>query len=215
MTELVEGRYAGGFIASQANGTRSREIGVIAMLQVLVAAQVVGQLFRGAATAAAAAGNTGNGAMGAITVGVGGKVGDYVLTVLEPAADLGDFLVQDPDGIDVGTGKVGTAFAGGGLGFTLADGATDFTAGDQIVITVAAGTGEFVAFDQDGVDGSEVAAGISYDNYDATAAARSGVIIVRDAEVNGHDLLWPADIDPAEQAAAEAQLKALGIIVRT
>ena len=215
MAEVTEGKYAGEFIASEANGSRSRKTLTIKALVVLIAAQVIALLFRGAASAAAVAGNTGDGTVGDITVGIGGKLGAYVLTIVEPGTNVGDFIVEDPDGINVGAGAVASAFSGGGLGFTLADGDADFIAGDQIVITVAAGTGEVVAFDQDGTDGSEVAAGISYDNYDATDGAIPGVIIVRDAEVNGNDLAWPADIEAAEQTAAEAQLEALGIIVRT
>lgn len=75
-------------------------------------------------------------------------------------------------------------------------------------------SGKFAAFDQDATDGTENAAGIAFDSYDATLADMNGVAVVRDAEANGHDLLWPADIEAAEQAAAEAQLAALGIIVR-
>jgi hypothetical protein len=121
MSEVTEGKYAGEFIASEANGSRSREVETILAGQTLVAAQIVGK---------------------------------------ETAS------------------------------------------------------GKFAAFNQDAVDGTEAAAGISFANYDASAGDLEGVIIVRDAEVNGNDLLWPADIDAAEQLAAEAALAALGIIVR-
>ena len=121
MSEVTEGKYAGEFIASEANGTRSREVKTIASGQNLVAAQVVGKV---------------------------------------------------------------TA------------------------------SGKYAAFNQDAVDGTEAAAGISYDNYDASTEDIEGVIIIRDAEINGNDLLWPADIEAAEQTAAEAELAALGIIVR-
>jgi len=215
MTTLTEGKHAGEFIDSEANGTRSRDEIVILTGENVVAGEVLGQVTKGSASAAAVAGNTGNGTMGAITVGAGAKAGDYTLTVIEPGSDVGDFIVEDPDGVNVGAGVVASAFSGGGLGFTLADGSNDFAAGDQIVITVAAGSGKYVAYNQDGTDGSEVAAAIAYDNYDATAADVDGVGIVRDAEVNGNELTWPSDIDEAEQAAAEAQLKAVGILVRT
>ena len=121
MSEVTEGKYAGEFIASEANGSRSREVKIIASGQTLVAAQIVGKV---------------------------------------------------------------TA------------------------------SGKYAAFNQDAVDGTEAAAGVAYDNTDASAGDIEGVIIVRDAEVNGNDLLWPADIEVAEQAAAEAELEALGIIVR-
>jgi len=215
MTTLTEGKHPGEFIDSEANGTRSRDEITILSGENVVAGEVLGQVTKDTASAAAAAGNTGDGTMGAITVGAGAKVGDYVLTVIEPGTDAGDFIVEDPDGINVGGGDVASAFSGGGLSFTLADGAADFVAGDQIVITVAAGSGKYVAYNQDGTDGSEVAAAIAYDNYDATDGDVVGVGVVRDAEVNGNELTWPSDIDAGEQDAAEAQLKTLGILVRT
>lgn len=90
----------------------------------------------GTAVAAAVAGNTGTGTMGAVTVSAGAKAGVYRLTIIEPAADAGTFLVEDPDGIPIGSGTVAVAFSAGGLAFTLADGGTDFIAGDAFTITV-------------------------------------------------------------------------------
>jgi hypothetical protein len=106
---------------------------------------VAGGTFAATASAAALGTNTGNGVMGAITVSAGAKQGDYVLTVVEPAANAGAFIVTDPDGIQIGDGNVAAAFSAGGLAFTLADGATDFVAGDSFAITVAYGAnGDFV-----------------------------------------------------------------------
>jgi hypothetical protein len=89
-----------------------------------------------AGVATAFAGNTGNGAMGAITATTGAKPGNYSLVIIEPAANAGTFQVEDPDGVFVGRGTVGVAFSAGGLAFTLADGATDFVAGDGFTIAV-------------------------------------------------------------------------------
>lgn len=89
------------------------------------------------ATAAALGTNTGNGTMGSITASAGAKVGRYTLTIVEPAANAGAFVVTDPDGVQIGDGAVASAFSAGGLAFTLADGATDFVAGDSFAITVA------------------------------------------------------------------------------
>ncbi len=121
MAEVTEGKYAGEFIASEANGSRSRDVVIIALGQAVVAAQVLGKV---------------------------------------------------------------TA------------------------------SGKYAAFNQDAVDGTEAAAGIAFDSYDASVADINGVVVLRDAEVNSNDLLWPADIEVAEQAAAEAELATLGIIVR-
>lgn len=91
----------------------------------------------GVATAAAWAGNTGNGAMGAVTVGAGAKIGTHKIVILEPGANVGTFAHYDPDGELVSVrGVVASAYSGGGLAFTLADGATDFAAGDGFDIEV-------------------------------------------------------------------------------
>lgn len=93
----------------------------------------------GAGSSAPKGGNTGNGAMGAVTPSAPAKAGVYKLTIVEPGANAGIFTVTDPDGIELATGTVGVAYNNGGLAFTLADGATDFISGDQFDITVAAG----------------------------------------------------------------------------
>lgn len=89
------------------------------------------------ATAAALGTNTGNGAMGSITVSAGAMPGVYTLTIVEPGTNVGTFVVEDPLGNQVGDGVVASAFSAGGLAFTLADGSTDFVAGDSFAITVA------------------------------------------------------------------------------
>ncbi len=97
--------------------------------------------FAYAAVSAARAGNTGNGTMTANpTTAAGVKAGVYTLTCIEPAANAGRFRLEDPDGIEVGEPTVAVAFAGV-LGFTIADGATDFLAGDAFDITVTASAG--------------------------------------------------------------------------
>ncbi|MCM2293042.1 hypothetical protein NAC44_11985 [Allorhizobium sp. BGMRC 0089] len=106
---------------------------------------VAGGTFAGTATSAAGTGNTGDGVMGAVTVSAGAKQGIYTLLIIEPAANAGTFEVTDPDGVFVDNGTVGTAFSAGGLAFTLADGATDFVAGDSFNITVSlTANGDFV-----------------------------------------------------------------------
>lgn len=92
------------------------------------------------AVAAAVAGNTGNGTMGSVTVSAGAKEGVYKLTIVEPGSNVGGFIVEDPDGINIGTGDVAAAFSAGGLAFTLADGGTDFAVGDQFTITLTPST---------------------------------------------------------------------------
>lgn len=65
-------------------------------------------------------------------------------------------------------------------------------------------------------DGSEVAAGILWSTRDALAGAdtRRSVAMVRDCDVNGKELIWPAGITVNQRKAAETQLAASGVLVR-
>ncbi len=97
---------------------------------------------QGTATSAAWTGNTGNGAMGTVTATQGAKVGVHKIAIVEPGTNVGTFLHFVPDGPDrhllhSKSGVVASAYASGGLSFTLADGATDFAAGDGFDLTVS------------------------------------------------------------------------------
>jgi len=73
-------------------------------------------------------------------------------------------------------------------------------------------SGKYKVLDPAASDGSEVAAGILYDAVDASAA--EGVAVVRLAEVNAAELVWPAGITGGEQTTALGELAALSIIAR-
>ncbi len=219
MSVLTEGKYIGDWLKNEGDLRYSRDtITVLAgsgAARVLTSGMVLGKVLVGAGTAAAVAGNTGNGAMGAVTVGAGAKVGVYNLVFIEPASNAGRFSVEDPDGVTVGVGTVAVAFTGGGLSFTLADGATDFASGDAFTITVAAGSGKYVQLDTTGTDGRERAAGLlAYDVTAADAVDAKGVAIVRMAEVSDNGITWPAGISGGNKTAAIAALATAGIIVR-
>jgi Bacteriophage lambda head decoration protein D len=64
-------------------------------------------------------------------------------------------------------------------------------------------SGKYKAFDPAAVDGSEAAAGILYDPVDASAADIEGVAIVRPAEANAAELVWPEGITAPEQATVK------------
>lgn len=89
------------------------------------------------AASAAVAGNTGNGVLTLANpkTGTGVKKGVYRVVFMDPATDAGKFTVEDPDGVNIGNGAVGVAFTTQ-VKFTIADGATDFVAGDSFNITV-------------------------------------------------------------------------------
>lgn len=100
------------------------------------------------ATATAWTGNTGDGAMGAITVSAATKIGTYKLVIVEPGTNVGTFVIFDPDGVPISKkGAVASAFSAGGLAFTLADGATDFAAGDGFDIVVSSNNGNLSSFE--------------------------------------------------------------------
>jgi hypothetical protein len=182
--------------------------------QNLLAGAVLGRVLYGAASAAAQAGNTGNGTMGAITMAAGALPGVYRLEIIAAAANAGTFNVFDPNGAFIGQGTVAVAFAGGGLAFTLADGATDFAVGDGFNITVAAGSGKYKEYNPANTDGSGVVAGILWDDVDASAADVKGVGVVRDCTVNQGELLWFTGASAGQITAGIAGLTLLGIICR-
>ncbi|PHY12830.1 head decoration protein [Caulobacter sp. B11] len=219
MTLMSERRYAGEHVISEAERGRSRDTLIIAASQTLLAGAVLGQVLTGALSAAAAAnaGNTGNGVMGAITVDAGAAEGEYRLIFIEPAANLGDFVVERPDGVIDGHGKVGTAYDGK-VNFTLADGAADFVAGDGFVITVtaadAAAQDQFKAHNPAATDGTQIAAAVLFDAVTTgVGQTAKAVAHVRDCQVNADLLAWNGH-NTNQKAAAVAQLRALGVIVR-
>lgn len=196
---------AGGFLVSEEEHLRSREQIIILSGQVVRAGHVLGKVLVGAAAASSpAAGNTGNGVMGAVTAGNAARDGTYQLVIIEAAANGGRFEVTDPNAQVIGTGAVAVAFAGGGLGFTLADGATDFVAGDRFSITVSGGTEKYKEYNPANTDGSQVPAAISWDAYDATLGDVRGAAIAREAAVNTGELTWFSGASAGQIAAGLA-----------
>lgn len=219
MSTLTEGRHPVEFILSEGPRARSRDAITIAEEQTIEPNQVVAKLpvvAEVTAVAAANAGNTsGSGAMTMATPAVSAsvKAGVYSVVCVEPASNAGNFAIFDPNGKFIGKATAAVAFDGE-VKFTIAD-ATDFVSGDGFTITVTVGEYEWVAFDQDGTDGSEIPAGIAL--YGATTGESESAkisAIVRDAEVNGNCVVWPSDIEADEKAAGELGLQKLGIITR-
>ncbi|MCO5250986.1 MAG: head decoration protein [Candidatus Kapabacteria bacterium] len=134
-----------------------------------------------AVTAEAGAGNTGNGVLTladpAHAVGV--KAGVYKVVFVQPVTDLGSFVVEDPDGIIIGSGVVGTAFDGV-VKFTIADGLTDFVAGDSFNITVAylAGNNKYYLWNPTATNGVQNLVGILGCAVDATTGDEGGFCYV-------------------------------------
>lgn len=215
---LTEGKYAGEFILSEANGDRSRENLVVLSGENLKAGHVLGRRLVGPTFGAAAAlgTNVGNGVFGAVTMGtnLGARRGTYRIVITEPGANVGTFEVIGPDGQVFGDGVVATLFDNE-IQFTLADGAADFVSGDAFTVVVSAGTHKYQEYDVANVDGGQRVAGILYANVDASAADKNGVGILRTAEVRAADLTWFAGASQAQKDIAIDALAALGIIARS
>lgn len=223
MAFLTEGKNISDWLKWEESNKYCREnitiLGGSGADRVLRTGMVIGRVAVGAATPAAVAGNTGSsGTIASVAVGANAKPGVYRVICIEPGANAGKFSVEDPDGIVVGIATVAVEFVGGGLTFTITD-ATDFVAGDSFTITVAVGTVKVLQYNQDGTTGIEDAAGILICDANGSpvitapsATDVKAVILARGpAIVNRRQLTWPSDIDAGEQAAAEAQLEALGI----
>lgn len=224
MTVFTQGPRTGDYLLTEANGYRSREeITIVSGAGKLSAGTVLGKITTGgalSAVAAALAGNTGNGVLTLANpaVAAGAAPGVYQVRFVEPAANAGAFLVEAPDGTIVGDGTVGVAFDGA-VKFTIADGATDFAAGDGFSVTVteaaATGAGKYTPATMAAVDGSQVAVAVLYAAVDATSADQPAVAHARDCEVKIGSLVFAADVDQdAERNAKIAQLAAVGIIAR-
>lgn len=213
MTTLTETQHNGEFIVTEADGTLSRDSVTVLAGQNLQAGHVLGKVTVGAATGAAAAGNTGNGTIGSVSAGTTAKPGAYNVTCIEPATGGGIFVVEDPNGVTIGKAVVGTAFVGD-VDFTLVAGSADFAAGDRFVVTVAAGSGKYKEYNPTNTDGSEVAVAVLIDNTDATAADKAAVAITRQAEINAAEIIWFAGATSDQKTAGLAQLQAQNIIAR-
>lgn len=140
-------------------------------------------------------------------------VGD-TFTVLASAAagNSGTFAVRAPDGSTLPDATVAVAYSNAHLNFTIADGATDYAAGDTFTVTVAAGSGKVVALDPAAVNGAAQAYGIMIAAVDATSADKAGVAIVREAMIAPANLVWPTGISAGDKATALAALAEAGIV---
>jgi hypothetical protein len=218
----TESRHAGGFMVSESNSRRSRDVFPVALSQTLVAGQVVGKTAVIASTTssvAADASNTGNGVftLDATTpVLAGAKNGLYRVVNELVAANSGMFVVFDPDGIEIGRVAVAATFSNQ-IKFAIADGATDFAIGDAFSVTVGIEETDYQvkALNLSATDGSQRLSGILWDNITTDGSTLgSALVITRAAEVRGVDLVWPAGITAIQLAEGIRALSKLGIIVR-
>lgn len=159
---------------------------------------------------------TGNGIVSSIALGTEAKPGRYRLRCIAVASDGGTFQLVDPDGDVIATQAIPSTFTTSQLTVTVADGSTDYVIGDFFEFVVYNElANKYAAWNPVGITGVQNVAGILYGDVDATAGDTKGVAIVRDAEVNEHELLWATGVSAGEKAALKDNLAALGIITRS
>ena len=84
------------------------------------------------------------------------------------------------------------------------------------VLGQASADGKFHALNPAASDGTETAIGVLANDSDATLIDRDdAILIARHAILARHALIWPEGITPTQKTAATAQLRGLGLIVRT
>lgn len=125
------------------------------------------------------------------------------------------FSVTAPDYTALTAATVGTTYNTSHLKFALAQGATKFILGDSFTITIESGSGEYVAYDGDARDGSQIARGILLKKIDATDGAQSAVMVARYAEVVSNRLQWKTGNDTNEKTTALAALQTNYIFARS
>lgn len=75
-------------------------------------------------------------------------------------------------------------------------------------------SGKYVEVDPAASDGSQAAAGVLFDNVDATGADKRAVALVRLSVLNAQEIVWPDAISSPNKATAIGQLAALNIVLR-
>lgn len=176
------------------------------------------------ATAGANVG-TGNGAISSVTaVSVAGlQLGTYTVKIIKAVTNAGDFEVTDPQGKVVGLGQVATAYSQAGLTFTIADGSSDFVAGDTIPIVIT-GTKKYKLVEATATDGSQIASAIFI--ADQLGLARPTLTVVNTdtsllcltrgpAIVDKTQLTYGASVTGSAITTLYGQLNAAGIMTET
>lgn len=160
---------------------------------------------------------TGNGAITLGAIGGLAKSGVYSLRVTEAATNAGTFSVYAPltgefiADVTVGGGATSVANY---FTITIADGSTDFVVGDNFTVTIQLPVPKWTQHDASAINGSQVAAGILYNDVDASSSDLAATIFTRMGEVFDGKLTWKTNITAAQKAQAVADLSTKFIIVR-
>lgn len=166
-------------------------------------------------------GGTGTGVLSALSLGPDAKPGRYKINNDVVVANGGDMSVTGPDGTRVGGRFIWAAsgatasFTSRQINFTISD-ATDYIANNYFDIAVfnqLAG-GKAVAWDPTTFDGRHRVAGVLFDDVDASAADKAGVIVDAQAVVRKAALSWGAAITSSQKESAYLDMLALGLRAR-
>jgi hypothetical protein len=206
---LTETTHAGGYILRELDANWSRENGTLNSGQNLTAGTVLGRIIT---AAGAKVSGTGDGTVGAVTVGPDAQIGIYQLIGLTESGNAGTFRVIAPDGSYMPNLTVAVAYSTSAISLTVADGTADWDIGDVIHVTVTGG--DYEILDPAATDGTQVAAGILYAGTNATSADVDCAVTVRGTTVNGNELVWPAGITVGQKSVATQQLARAGIVIR-
>jgi len=171
---------------------------------------VLGRITRALGATTPGGANTGDGDVTGEALKKWTQVGSYLLTCITAAVNGGTFSVVAPDGTRLGDAKVGVAYANDHLGFTIADGAADYAAGDTFTIAVAAGSGKLKIVNSANVDGSNVPYAILAADTDASAADKT-CPLYKAGEYNSNALTFGGTDTAATHKEA---LRDLGILLR-
>jgi hypothetical protein len=206
---LTETTHAGGYILRELDANWSRENGVLNSGQNLSAGTVLGRIIT---ASGAKVSGTGDGTVGAVTVGPDAQVGIYQLIGLTEAGNGGTFRVLAPDGSSMPNLTVAVAYSTSAISLTVADGANDWDIGDVIHVTVVGG--DFQILNPAATNGTQVASAILYAPVNATDGDTRCTVTARGTAVNGNELIWPDSISAANRAIATQQLARAGIVIR-
>lgn len=166
---------------------------------------VLGQQSNASVESAAGA-NTGNGTIGALAAGAGVETGTYTLT----ATGATTFTVATPEGVDLANATVGTAYANGGIGFTITAGSTAFVAGDRFTLTVLNSVGTFIPCVKTATDGSQTPVAILVDYADPTSGpVQTGGYVM--GEFNARAITYDSSWTPEQLTTA---LRPYGIFLK-
>lgn len=82
------------------------------------------------------------------------------------------------------------------------------------VMGLVTSTGKYVPFNPNAEDGSQIPAGISYANVDASQSDQRATITVRLCTLKASELIWPEKIDEEKKEVAIQTLEKNNVLLR-